>query len=57
MSHFRLHMKEKEKHYLLAAAAGILLAVVVSGYVAHSIGTARAKSRETVLLYTEEELE
>ena len=57
MSHFRLHMKEKEKHYLLAAAAGILLAAVVAGYVAHSIGTARAKSRETVLIYTEEELE
>ena len=57
MSHFRLHMKEKEKHCLLAVAAVILLAAVVAGYVAHSIGTARAKSRETVLLYTEEELE
>ena len=58
MSHFRLHTKGKERnYYLLAGAVCVLLAAVVAGYVAHSIGTARAKSRETVLLYTEEELE
>ena len=58
MSHFRLHTKGKERnYYLLAGAVCVLLAAAVAGYVAHSIGTARAKSRETVLLYTEEELE
>ena len=57
MSHFRLHTKGKERNYLLAGAVCVLLAVAVAGYVAHSIGTARAKSRETVLIYTEEELE
>ena len=57
MSHFRLHTKGKERNYLLAGAVCVLLAAVVAGYVVHSIGTARAKSRETVLIYTEEELE
>ncbi|MFR2848240.1 MAG: hypothetical protein ACLTC4_14360 [Hungatella hathewayi] len=57
MSHFRLHTKGKERNYLLAGVVCILLAMAVAGYVAHSIGTARAKSRETVLIYTEEELE
>ena len=57
MSHFRLHTNRKERNYLLAGVVCVLLAVAVAGYVAHSIGTARAKSRETILIYTEEELE
>ena len=57
MSHFRLHTNGKERNYLLAGVVCVLLAVAVAGYVAHSIGTARAKSRETILIYTEEELE
>ena len=59
MSHFRLHMKEKKRDcrsWVLFGIAGVLLALVGS-YAVHSIGTARAKSRETVLLSTEEEFE
>ena len=36
--------------------AGVLF-VAVGIYAVHSVGTARAKSRETVLLHTEEEFE
>ena len=56
MSHFRLRTKKRERNFLLMGMAGIL--VVAAGcLMVHSIGTVRAKSRETVLLYTEEELE
>ena len=56
MSHFILHTKAKEKRYLTAGIVCVLLAV--AGCCAlHAVGTARAKSRETVLIYTEEELE
>lgn len=59
MSRFRLHTKLKEREYLRYLAL-VLSCVVVAGafgYLLHSIGTARAKSRETVLIYTEEEFE
>ena len=58
MSHFILHKKLKGKKLscLLAGIACVLVVAVVC-YVANSMGTARAKSRETVLIYTEEELE
>ncbi len=56
MSHFRLHTKGKERSGLLAGFAIVGLAAAVV-FAVHSIGTVRAKSRETVLIYTEEELE
>ncbi|MFR2847050.1 MAG: hypothetical protein ACLTC4_07885 [Hungatella hathewayi] len=58
MSHFILHKKLKGKKLscLLAGIGCVLVAAVVC-YVANSMGTVRAKSRETVLIYTEEELE
>ena len=59
MSHFRLHTrgeKKKYRNWLLMGMAGILL-TAVGIYTVHSFGTARAKSREVVLLYTEEEFE
>ncbi|EHI60427.1 hypothetical protein HMPREF9473_01596, partial [, partial [Hungatella hathewayi WAL-18680] len=57
MSRFVLHTKEKEKELFRYAALGLvcLLIAVAAGYLIHSIGSARAKSRETVLIYTEEE--
>ncbi len=58
MSHFILHKKWKGKKgsYLLAGLACVML-VWAAGYGLHSIGTARAKSRETIVIYTAEELE
>ena len=59
MSHFRLHTRTNGKDRLKYVIAGIacILAVGAAGYAVHSIGTARAKSRETVELHTGEELE
>ena len=57
MSRFILHTKTGKKEYLKYLAAGIacIVLVVMAGYAIHNIGTARAKSRELVLLHTEEE--
>ena len=57
MSRFRLHTKKSKKESLRYFTLGLvcLLAAGGMGYAVHSIGTARAKSRETVLIYTEEE--
>lgn len=59
MSHFRLHTKAEGKDSLKYLIAGVVCALfAVAGiYVLHSIGTAGAKSRETVLIHTAEELE
>ena len=59
MSHFRLHSKTKGKDRLEYLIIGIVCVLAVGGigYVAHSVGTASAKSREKILIYTEEELE
>ena len=59
MSHFRLHTKAEGKDSLKYLIAGVVCALfAVAGiYVLHSIGTAGAKSRETVLIHTVEELE
>ena len=57
MSRFILHTKAKRTlrlRYLLMGLA-CLMTVGIAGYTVHCIGTARAKSRETVLIYTEEE--
>lgn len=59
MSHFILRAKSKERELfgrLMFVAAGILV-VCGLGFAAHGIGTASAKSREKILIYTEEELE
>lgn len=59
MSRFILHKKAKEKiylKYLMTGIACILTAGAVC-FAVHSTGTARAKSREVVLIYTQEELE
>ena len=57
MNRFRLHRKAKGYAWLrcLAAAFACVTVVGIAGYGLHSIGTARAKSREMVILYTEEE--
>ena len=59
MSRFILHTKTKEKKYFTYLAAGIacILLIAAGCCALRGIGTARAKSRETVLIYTEEELE
>ena len=59
MSHFRLHTKSKgiRRQNVLIMGIICVLAAAAAGYGIHSMGTARAKSRETVLIYTEEELE
>ena len=57
MSHFILHgmtKKRKRWNYLMLGAA-CCVAVGLAGYAVHSIGAARAKSREPILIYTEEE--
>ncbi|MBS5063799.1 MAG: hypothetical protein KHZ58_08505 [Hungatella hathewayi] len=57
MSRFILHTKTGKREYrkYLATGTACLILALVAGYTIHSIGTARAKSRELVLLYTEEE--
>ena len=57
MSRFILHTKTGKREYrkYLAVGTACLILALVTGYTIHSIGTARAKSRELVLLYTEEE--
>ena len=57
MSHFRLHTKMRERMCLKYVMMGLvcLLAAGTAGYAVHSVGTARAKSREKVHIYTEEE--
>ena len=59
MSRFILHTKTKEKKYFTYLAAGItsILLIAAGCCALRGIGTARAKSREMVLIYTEEELE
>lgn len=59
MSRFRLYTMVKGKHGRTCIMAGCacVLTVVIAGYAVHSIGTVGAKSRETVSIYTEEELE
>ena len=59
MNRYILHTKSRARgrlKYLVFGLAAVMAAGAV-GYTAHSIGTARAKSRETVSIYTEEELE
>lgn len=57
MSRFILHTKTGKREYLkyLAAGTACLILAVVAVYMIHSIGTAKAKSRELVLIYTGEE--
>ena len=57
MSRFILHTKTKEKKYFTYLAAGItsILLIAAGCCALRGIGTARAKSREMVLIYTEEE--
>ena len=59
MSHFRLHTKTKGKDRLGYWLIGLACILTVGGigYAAHSIGTASAKSRETVVIDTEEMFE
>ena len=58
MSRFRLHIKENKRDYRNWLALGIVGLLLIAGSVTiHSMGIVRAKSRETVLLYTEEEFE
>lgn len=59
MSRFILHTKAKERvhfKYLMAGIACILTFGAVC-FAVHSIGTVGAKSREIVMIYTQEELE
>ena len=57
MSHFRLHTNRKEREYRKYLAAGLICLMVAGGlgYGIHGIGRARARSRETVFIHTEEE--
>ena len=59
MSRFMLHTVPKERKRLKILAAGMCCLALAcgAGYLVHSIGVASAKSRETVLIYTEEEFE
>lgn len=58
MSRFRLHAKLKGREYQRYMLAGFAcFLVAAAGLAVYSIGTARAKSRETVMIYTEEEFE
>ncbi|EHI60798.1 hypothetical protein [Hungatella hathewayi] len=57
MSRFILHTKTKGKQNYLLLGIVCMLVVAAAGYGLHSIGTARAKSREVVPIYTQEELE
>ena len=59
MRHFRLHTKTKGKDRLGYWLIGLACILTVGGigYAAHSIGTASAKSRETVIIDTEEMFE
>ncbi len=55
MNRYILHTKSRARgrlKYLVFGLAAVMAAGAV-GYTAHSIGTARAKSRETVSIYTE----
>lgn len=57
MSRFILHRMTKERKHLNCLMLGLAccVAVGVAGYAIHNIGIARAKSREPILIYTEEE--
>lgn len=56
MSHFILYTRVREKRYLTTGIVCMLLAVA-GCYALHAVGAVRAKSRGTVLICTEEELE
>ena len=58
MSHFVLYKRTKREMRLryLALGAVCILAAGLVGMGLHSIGMARAKSREVIPIYTEEEL-
>ena len=58
MSHFVLYKRTKREMHLryLALGAVCILAAGLVGMGLHSIGMARAKSREAIPIYTEEEL-
>ena len=55
MSHFILHKKTRKRFHYMTLGLACLMVVCVTGYAVHSIGTARAKSREMVPIHTEEE--
>ena len=59
MSHFRLHTKwnGKERQNYLIMGAVCLLAVCGAGYAVHSFGIVSAKSREMVVIQTEDEFQ
>ena len=58
MSYFILHNQWKgKKHTGLLAVIASLLVAAAGCYVVHSMGTARANSRETIVLHSGEELE
>lgn len=59
MSHFRLHTKwnGKERQNYLIMGAVCLLTVCAAGYAVHSFGIVSAKSREMVVIQTEDEFQ
>ena len=59
MSHFRLHTKwnGKERQNYLIAGTVCLLTVCAAGYAVHSFGIVSAKSREMVVIQTEDEFQ
>ena len=57
MSRFILHTKSRERLTCLVIGLAGLMVVGIAGLAVHSVGTARAKSREVVAIYTEEEFQ